>query len=68
MPDITMCKDVECSKKYKSYRFMAIPSEYRQAYFVGTPREGKECEYFDGSAKTRSDVFSVAQLRKRVEV
>lgn len=32
MPDITMCNNKECPKKEVCYRYMAKPSEYRQAY------------------------------------
>jgi hypothetical protein len=32
MPDITMCDSVECPRKNECYRYMAKPSEYRQAY------------------------------------
>ena len=37
MPDISMCKGTDCSLKYHCYRFTAIPSMYRQAYFVKPP-------------------------------
>lgn len=47
MPDITMCKDKRCPQRKKCYRFMAKPSEYWQAYFTGSPRQGKDCLYFD---------------------
>lgn len=46
MPDITMCRGTDCPKRKKCYRFMAKPNEYRQSYFVATPRDGKECNYF----------------------
>ena len=32
MPDIAMCKNQECPVRLKCYRFVAIPSEYRQSY------------------------------------
>jgi len=66
MPDITMCKDDTCPLRWKCYRYMAIPSG-RQSYFTESPREVARCEYFDGSVKTRKDVFSYAEFRKNSE-
>lgn len=42
MADITMCDDKECPKKMSCYRFMAVPNEYRQAYFLNTPRMNED--------------------------
>jgi len=38
MPDITMCKDSECPKAQKCYRFKATPTPYWQSYFAESPR------------------------------
>ena len=50
MPDISMCKNVECPKKEKCYRFMANPDPYRQAYsnfnFIIDEDEVFHCQYF----------------------
>lgn len=46
MPDITMCNDETCPIRNECYRFRAIPSEHRQAYFVDSPREGDKCNEF----------------------
>lgn len=46
MPDITMCKGNKCPLKENCYRYKAIPSEYRQSYFVEPPFENSECEYY----------------------
>ena len=47
MPDITMCKDIDCPIKDKCYRFTATPSEFRQSYFIDSPiNKNGECEYF----------------------
>lgn len=49
MPDITMCGAVDCPRRLKCYRFMAIPSGWRQTYFAGNPYLGvnkTKCEYF----------------------
>lgn len=46
MPDISMCPGHNCPKKEECYRFIAIPSEYWQAYFVSPPFcDEKECEF-----------------------
>lgn len=49
MPDICMCHDDNCPSKNVCYRFMAIPSQYLQSYFLNSPRLEKSdtrCEYF----------------------
>lgn len=46
MPDITMCKGVECRARKHCYRFMATPDEYRQSWFVRSPGNNKQCEYY----------------------
>lgn len=46
MPDIAMCFGGECPLKMKCYRYRAIPSEFRQAYFYDPPYEGEKCEHF----------------------
>ena len=46
MPDITMCRDNECSRFAKCYRAQATPNPYRQSYFLNSPRKGSECDYF----------------------
>jgi hypothetical protein len=37
MPDITMCHGEGCKRKLDCYRYRAIPTEQRQAYFGGSP-------------------------------
>lgn len=46
MPDITMCLGRDCPKKTICYRFTALPTEYRQSYFVGVPYKGEGCTYY----------------------
>lgn len=46
MPDITMCEDQKCAQKMECYRFLAIPNEFRQSYFVGSPKKMDGCPYF----------------------
>lgn len=46
MTDITMCKGDDCPKKETCYRYMAIPNEYRQAYFMTIPYHNDDCNHF----------------------
>ena len=39
MADITKCNDQLCPSRKKCYRFTAPANEYRQSYFMVTPRE-----------------------------
>lgn len=45
MADITMCKDLNCFLRVHCYRAQARASA-RQSYFVQSPRQGGECNYF----------------------
>lgn len=45
MPDITMCRGVNCPLKDKCYRFMAKPDDY-QAYFAISPIKDGKCDYY----------------------
>ena len=46
MADICKCIDAECPKARDCYRFRAISSEFRQAWFGGDRNEAGECAYF----------------------
>jgi len=46
MPDITMCSGKNCEMREICYRYTAEPSKFRQSYFLDTPNDGLECEYF----------------------
>jgi len=37
MPDIAMCKGAGCPRKAECYRYRAVPTERRQAYFSPPP-------------------------------
>ena len=37
MPDISMCKGGSCPKKQDCYRYRAIPTPQRQAYYATPP-------------------------------
>ena len=46
MPDITMCKGVGCEAKETCYRHKAMPSKYRQSYFMEAPLVNGHCNYY----------------------
>lgn len=47
MPDISLCANKECPSYSKCYRAQAVPNEFRQAYGMFRPKEGKDsCRYF----------------------
>ena len=47
MPDITMCNGTGCPRKDSCYRHTAVPSEYRQSFFMNPPlKEDGSCEYY----------------------
>lgn len=56
MPDICMCRGVNCPLKEDCYRYTREPNPYRQAYFdvipakievsVSSQRIFADCEYF----------------------
>lgn len=55
MPDITMCLGEGCSVKHYCYRYMAPPTEGRQAYFMESPGKDADCEYFMPITEVRDD-------------
>jgi len=48
MPDISMCRDVECPSRYECYRFMVKPDRFWQSYFCYLRRESgaDRCPHF----------------------
>jgi hypothetical protein len=46
MADITMCNGIYCNQKEKCLRYVAKPSEWRQAYFSTPPIKGGKCDMF----------------------
>lgn len=41
-----MCDGNECQLKENCFRYKATPSKFRQSYFIETPNENLECEYY----------------------
>lgn len=54
MPDITMCKGVGCEAKHTCYRYTAKPNEYRQSYFLETPKDGDGCAQYINHLNTQT--------------
>lgn len=47
MPDISMCFNKDCPARFVCYRFMAAPTERRQAYGDFGPEPGEhKCAFF----------------------
>jgi hypothetical protein len=46
MPDITMCNGKGCDLKSSCYRYKAESSLYRQSYFMKSPIENEQCDYY----------------------
>ncbi len=48
MPDISMCKGVNCPLAFNCYRHTAKANPHGQPFFVEIPwdEEKKECEYY----------------------
>lgn len=47
MADITMCRDDKCPRRGTCYRFSATADNYRQSYFVTSPRQpGDICTWY----------------------
>jgi hypothetical protein len=49
MPDITMCKGIDCPMKESCHRFTSKPDEY-QSYFTESPVKDGKCEMYWGDA------------------
>ena len=46
MPDISMCHDKTCTKRKDCYRYRAQANEFRQSYFMGSPKnEDGSCDH-----------------------
>jgi hypothetical protein len=47
MPDISMCKGINCNIKDNCYRFKAKASEFRQSWFFNSPNiDENNCDYY----------------------
>ena len=46
MPDITMCKDTRCPQNERCYRYIALPNDLWQSYFLSSPKKMDGCPEF----------------------
>lgn len=47
MPDISMCTNKSCENNEKCYRYRAVPNEWRQSFFLGSPqKEDGSCDHY----------------------
>lgn len=45
-----MCSDKTCERRVHCYRYRALANEYRQSYFMDSPREGASCSAYDSTS------------------
>ena len=66
MPDITMCLEHQCNRKFECFRYCAIPNEFRQSYFMDDPRndDGSCDDHLEIYPDSRSIKPEVAELIK----
>lgn len=64
MADITMCEGGKCPLKETCYRYKAMPSEYRQAFFIEEPyvetNKGVICNHYwkhEGDSREEGSYF-----------
>lgn len=64
MPDITMCINESCKKRFVCYRYMAEPDRF-QSYATFQPYKDGVCENFIyiGSSKLGMEKANVRHLR-----
>jgi hypothetical protein len=47
MPDISLCKGINCNIKDNCYRFKAEPSKFMQSWFFNSPNlDPLNCDYY----------------------
>ena len=63
MADITMCQNKKCKRKMDCYRYIAIPNQYYQSYFIA--KDDKKCENFIQANKLNKERY---EERKRNEI
>lgn len=55
--DITMCDNKNCTLRKECYRFTAPVNEFKQSYFIETPKqvEGNCSEFWSNKGYTTND-------------
>lgn len=46
MPDISMCHNEECRKRFHCYRYLAKPDEWQSYSSFVSDSDTKRCEYY----------------------
>ncbi len=63
MPDISMCDNIECSKRSTCYRYRAVPDKYWQSYAsFGQDKTG--CSYYWDVKDAIGPIKSIAEIEK----
>jgi len=66
VPDISMCANRTCSQSSQCYRFRAVPNEYRQSYFMGSPANADgTCNHFWPLEEATTRIRSMEELDAR---
>lgn len=61
MPDISMCRNNACEKRYECYRYMAVPNPYRQSIASFTH---EDCKYFWPLEHASTKVYTTDEVKK----
>lgn len=46
MPDISMCYNINCKKRFTCYRYTARPDKYWQSYACFNKENQEKCHYY----------------------
>lgn len=61
MPDISMCRNMKCEKRYECYRYMAMPNPYWQSF---ASFDNEECTYFWPLKDASTKVHTIDEVKK----
>ena len=46
MPDITLCTNDDCPKKWNCYRYLCVSESPRQSYALFEPDKNGNCDFY----------------------
>ena len=68
MADITMCKDTTCPQNERCYRYIALPNDLWQSYFLSSPKKMDGCpEYWPISGDESKEYEDRSRHRNNYE-
>lgn len=67
MPDISMCYNINCKKRFSCYRYIVKPDEYWQSYAYFNKDSQDKCHYYHKAKfKVSKDiVYNIDEQNKR---